>query len=174
MRTEIASRLPKSSTLRLSGQLSLVALLAGLGAGCTGSAFSLKEPVFTGSTANQQAILSGQGGASGPSGYTAPTTGYMGGPGAGVQSNDLPPPPGANATAYAGGAAPAPQAYTPPKPYAASGLPTPVGQVSPAAPTASPPGQTLAQLGAAPTSLNQQAARIDGRGRGGSHTVQSG
>jgi murein DD-endopeptidase MepM/ murein hydrolase activator NlpD len=49
-----------------------------------------------------------------------------------------------------------------------------VGQVAPGR-SASPPGQTLVQLGAKPTTLNQQAARVDGGGKGGgSHTVQSG
>jgi murein DD-endopeptidase MepM/ murein hydrolase activator NlpD len=171
MRTELPFVCRQSRTLRLGGQLSLVALLAGLGAGCSGSPFSLKEPVFTGSTANQQAILSGQaGGSAGASSAYVPT--------AGVQSSDLPPPPGAASPSYtpapAYAAAPSPPPYTPPAPYAAAGLPTPVGQVS-GAPAASPPGQTLAQLGAAPASLNEQAARIGGgSAAGGTHTVQSG
>lgn len=164
MRTMLPLPSMTSRTLKLSGQLSLVALLAGLGAGCTGTS-PLSGPVFTGSTANQQAILSGGGGgAASPAGMSA--GGYQT---AGVQSNDLPPPPGASSAS-------APQAYVPPKPYAAAGLPTPVGQVAPGQ-SASSPGKTLVQLGAAPTTLNQQAASIGGgraAGPGGSHTVQSG
>ena len=71
----------------------------------------------------------------------------------------------------------APSPYTPPKPYSGAGLPTPVGQVASAAPRGnSAPGQTLRQMGSAPTPLNQQAERMDrGRGgSGGSYTVQSG
>ena len=159
MRTMLPLPSMTSRTLKLSGQLSLIALLAGLGAGCSGMS-PLSGPVFTGSTVNQQAILSGGGGgAASPAGVSA--GGYQT---AGVQSNDLPPPAGAAPSASA------PQAYVPPKPYAASGLPTPVGQVA----SASPPGQTLVQLGAKPTTLNQQAAKVGGGGAGGSHTVQSG
>src|SRR5687767_4316749 len=138
-----------SKMLKLGGQLSAMALIAGLGA-CSSSSFNLREPVFTGSTANQQAILSGQPGA-GPAGVST-----------GIQSSDLPPPPGGPAPVYAG--AP-PQGYIPPKPYAAAGLPTPVGQVN-------APGQGLAQLGPAPTSLSEQAPSIGGAS--GTHTVQAG
>src|SRR5687768_12845882 len=93
MRTELSVPAKTSSTTRLCGQLSLLALLAGLG-GCS-SMFSIDEPAFTGSTANQQSIISGQAGA----------RGYAAGPTGGVQVSDLPPPAGAPATAYA---APAP------------------------------------------------------------------
>jgi murein DD-endopeptidase MepM/ murein hydrolase activator NlpD len=95
---------------------------------------------------------------------------------AGVQSNDLAPPAGAPVAAYAPTSAPAP--YKPPEAYAAKGLPTPVGQTSGAvaAPRpANPPGQTLAQLGAPPSSLGAQAAKISGpKASGSTHTVQSG
>src|SRR5688572_6725504 len=94
MRTELSVPAKMSSTTRLCGQLSLLALLAGLGGGCS-SMFSIDEPAFTGSTANQQSIISGQAGANG----------YAAGPTSGVQMSDLPPPAGAPASAYA---APAP------------------------------------------------------------------
>jgi murein DD-endopeptidase MepM/ murein hydrolase activator NlpD len=149
MRTLPSLSRQNSKMLKLGGQLSAMALIAGLGA-CSSSPFNLREPVFTGSTANQQAILSGQPGA-GPAGVST-----------GIQSSDLPPPPGGPAPVYAG--AP-PQGYIPPKPYAAAGLPTPVGQVN-------APGQGLAQLGPAPTSLSEQAPSIGGAS--GTHTVQAG
>ncbi len=149
MRTELSVPAKTSSTTRLCGQLSLLALLAGLGGGCS-SVFSIDEPAFTGSTANQQSIISGQAGA----------RGYAAGPTGGVQVSDLPPPAGAPASAYA---APAPAPYSPPKPYAANGMPTPVGQAA--------AGPTLATMGA-PTTLGHQAAAIGGSS--GTHVVQSG
>jgi murein DD-endopeptidase MepM/ murein hydrolase activator NlpD len=60
---------------------------------------------------------------------------------------------------------PAPQAYTPPQPYDASGLPTPLGQIASSDPQ---------QLGTPPTTLNEQAARIDGGAGAVTHVVQSG
>jgi murein DD-endopeptidase MepM/ murein hydrolase activator NlpD len=190
MRTEIAVPFDLSNMGRASRKLSLLALTAALSAGCS-NMIPLREPVFTGSTANQQQIIAGQtipaNGANpaspaygatayGASGYTQ---------NAGVQSADLPPPPGAQATAYAnapayGAPGAAPQPYTPPKPYAANGLPTPVGQVGnrPAPTNGQTP--TLASLGSPPTTLGDQAVRVDGgtnrsnAGPGGSYTVQSG
>jgi murein DD-endopeptidase MepM/ murein hydrolase activator NlpD len=116
-----------SSTTRLCGQLSLLALLAGLGGGCS-SMFSIDEPAFTGSTANQQSIISGQAG----------SPGYPAGPSSGVQVSDLPPPAGAPASAYA---APDPARYTPP---------TPAGQAA--------AGPTLATMGAPTTLGQQAAS----------------
>ena len=194
-----ASNTPK--TMKLSGRLSLVALLAGLGAGC-GGVVNLPEPIFTGSTSNQQQILASNAGAfAGPApgaGYAesghAPSP-YAGAQTAAVQQSDLPPPGGAPAPAYGQPApaypqmayaapnADAPQPYVPPKPYAANGLPTPVGQVNsvapiPAAPPlpAAPPPVSAAssQLGAPPTTLNQQAAQIGGPAAGGAYVVKSG
>jgi murein DD-endopeptidase MepM/ murein hydrolase activator NlpD len=137
-----------SRTLRIAGQVSLLAIVAGLGAGCT-NLLSIRDPVFTGSTSNQKEILSGA-----PAGYGqyAPVSSGA------VQGTDLPPPAGASASTYAASAAPAPT-YTPPQTYAPP---------QPAAP---------AQLGAPPTSLGEQAARIDGGGMAtgsATHLVQPG
>jgi murein DD-endopeptidase MepM/ murein hydrolase activator NlpD len=144
-------------------RLSFVALLAGLGA-CS-NFDSLRSPVFTGSTANQQQLLSGS---TTPLGnpYAGPQT-------AGVQSSDLPPPPGsAQSPQYASAQTygQTPQPYIPPQGYVATGDPTPVTQLASAT-----PGEM--QLGTAPTSLGEQAARIDRRsprGEGGTHLVQQG
>jgi murein DD-endopeptidase MepM/ murein hydrolase activator NlpD len=155
----------------LSG-MSLFALLAGLGA-CS-NIDSLRSPIFTGSTSNQQQVLSGT---ASPLGNT-----YYGSQTAGVQGADLPPPPGSSqypqyaaapgytpAPAY-GGVQQAPQAYIPPQSYAATGDPTPVTQLASAE-----PGQM--QLGAPPTTLGAQAAHIDRhaqRGTATTHLVQPG
>ena len=146
-------------TIRITGQLSLLALAAGLSAGCS-SFLPIREPIFTGSTANQQQIISGQDASSTPAGYGQ----YAAAPSGGVQGADLPPPAGATSSAYAALPA-APQAYAPPAP------PPPVVQApAPTAPTAPP-----LQLGAPPASLNEQAARIaPPAGSGGVHVVQSG
>ncbi len=64
---------------RLLGQAAAVAVLAGFGAACSADAMRVKEPLFTGSTANQRAII---GNAQAASGGTA------------VARADLPPPPG--------------------------------------------------------------------------------
>jgi murein DD-endopeptidase MepM/ murein hydrolase activator NlpD len=155
MRTELS--VTKSRTIKLTGQLSLIALLAGLGSACS---MIPREPIFTGSTSNQQAIMSGSAGqASSPAGYGA----YAGQSG-GVQSNDLPPPAGVSAPAYA--SAPAP--YSPPKPYAAPGMQAPVGQVASLAPESrSAPERTR---GAPPSTLGEQAGKISGS----TYVVQSG
>jgi murein DD-endopeptidase MepM/ murein hydrolase activator NlpD len=138
-----------SNAAKLAGRLSLLAAIAALGA-CS-NFNGLRSPVFTGSTNQNQIISSPQ-----PVAY-APTTG------GGVQSGDLPPPVGASNPTYAAAPQPAaPQPYTPPS---ADGLPKPLGQMASAEPT---------QLGAPPTTLNQQAASIGGGGTGSVHTVQSG
>ncbi|HEX2256273.1 MAG TPA: M23 family metallopeptidase [Afifellaceae bacterium] len=111
--------------------MGLLALAAGLG-GCS-SMFRVDEPAFTGSTANQQSIITHQAGA----------RSYAAAPANGVQVSDLPPPAGAPASAYM--AAPAPAPYTPPRPQAA--------------PAHAP---SLATMGAPPTTLGHQAAAIGG------------
>ncbi len=157
-----------SSTARsitLATKLSLVALLAGLGA-CSNLG-SLRSPVFTGSTNNQKQIISST---QSPLGNT-----YYGSA-AGVQGNDLPPPPGsAAAPQYAsaqpgyGASGPGPQPYIPPQAYAATGEPTQLASAP-----SSPRSQ---QRGAPPTTLGQQAAHIERHapsGAGTTHLVQSG
>jgi murein DD-endopeptidase MepM/ murein hydrolase activator NlpD len=62
---------------RLLMQAAAIAVLAGLGAACSADATRIREPFFTGSTPNQQAIIGG-----------AQQTGPV------VASADLPPPPG--------------------------------------------------------------------------------
>jgi murein DD-endopeptidase MepM/ murein hydrolase activator NlpD len=153
-----------SNSVALTGKLGLLALLAALGA-CS-NFDSLRSPVFTGST-NQAAIINGQSDASmSPLGNT-----YVGPQSAGIQGGDLPPPPGAppqQAYASAPQGYAAPQAYTPPQGYTANGDPMPVGQFASAEP---PP----VRRGAPPTTLGEQAARIDGpRGGSGTHLVQPG
>ncbi len=157
----------KSIPLRIS----LVALLVGLGA-CS-NIDALRAPVFTGSTNNQQQILSGT---------TSPLgNAYIGPQTAGIQGADLPPPQGASqypqyaaAPAYAPSAyAPAqspPQPYTPPGGYTANAAPTPVAQLASAEPG-------TIQRGAPPTTLNEEAARIESRkphGAATTHLVQPG
>ena len=119
-------------TTRLSGHLSLVALLAGLGAGCAGIS-PMNAPIFTGSTANQQAILSAEGG-------SAP--GYQT---AGVQGSPLPPPPGVAQSAYSGHQPQAPS--IPPQLRAPEGLPARVGQVGAGGGSASSGGSYSVQPG---------------------------
>src|SRR5690606_34164566 len=58
MRTELSVPFQTSKKISFAGQISLIALLAGLGAGCS-NVLPMREPIFTGSTANQQQILSG-------------------------------------------------------------------------------------------------------------------
>jgi murein DD-endopeptidase MepM/ murein hydrolase activator NlpD len=155
MSSQVSLTFTHARIVRTAGQLSVVALLAGLGGGCSGI-FPIKEPIFTGSTANQQEIISGQAG-SAPAGYGQ----YAGAaPMGGVQGADLPPPPGAAPLTQQQPSA-APQPYTPPASYAAA---------QPSAP---------AQLGAPPVGLNEQAVRIDGGPKpagsaGGTHLVQAG
>ena len=59
MRTAMFLPANSPATVKLAGQLSMVAVIAGLGAGCVGG-IPFREPMFTGSTANQQRIMSGQ------------------------------------------------------------------------------------------------------------------
>jgi murein DD-endopeptidase MepM/ murein hydrolase activator NlpD len=153
MRTAIPFPFEKSRRIRLGTQLGLVALFAGMTAACSGIPF--REPMFTGSTANQRQIISGQ-----PA--PAPAAGVQV---ASVQANDLPPPPGAPASTYAA-APPPPAPYTPPPAQAAPGMPTPLGQVATA------PAPALQTMGAPSTTLNQQAASVGGGS--GSHVVQPG
>jgi murein DD-endopeptidase MepM/ murein hydrolase activator NlpD len=155
MRTAIPFPFEKSRRIRLGMQLGLVALFAGMTAACSGIPF--REPMFTGSTANQRQIISGQ-----PA--SAPVPGVQT---ASVQATDLPPPPGAPSSTYAA-APPPPAPYTPPPAYAAPGMPTPLGQVA----TAPAPAPQLQTMGTPPATLNQQAASIGGAS--GSHVVQPG
>ena len=155
-----------SEAATLCGRLSLIAFVAALGA-CS-NFNSLRSPVFTGSTANQQSVINNQAVAYAPSG--------------GIQGADLPPPGGSTmAPAYA--SAPpaytppsayasegAPQPYTPPAGYAADGLPMPIGQLATGQSAAPAP----VQRGAPPTTLGEQASRIGGAGGGAAHTVQAG
>jgi murein DD-endopeptidase MepM/ murein hydrolase activator NlpD len=154
MRT-VSSSVLSSKAAALCGRLGLLALVAALGA-CS-NFNGLRSPLFTGSTGSQQPA--------------ATQVAYA--PTGGVQSADLAPPVGAaGAPAYASAQAPAyaaaPQPYTPPAAYAANGLPKPVGQLA-AAPQAGP-----AEIGSPPTTLGQQAARIEGTRGGATHTVQAG
>ena len=68
---------------RILGQAAVIAVLAGMGAACSGDAMRVREPFFTGSTANQREII---GGAGQP--MPAPL------PAGGVASSSLPPPVG--------------------------------------------------------------------------------
>ncbi|MBK1624913.1 M23 family metallopeptidase [Afifella marina] len=123
-------------------RISALALITGLGAGCSADAIRLTEPIYTGSTANQQQTISAQANA-----YQAPQ--QFAAPSPAVQSRQLPPPSGGYQTAYnyPGSAgtqqsyssaptsypqqqASAPKPYTPPKPYAPSGMPKPLGKVT--------------------------------------------
>jgi murein DD-endopeptidase MepM/ murein hydrolase activator NlpD len=154
-------RLPQN-TIALSGRLSVVALLLGIGA-CSNFG---RSPTFTGST-NQREIISAQ-----------PAVGstYTGGGGysGGVQAAELPPPSGVvSPPAYASASQPRPQAYTPP---------------SASAPASPPPTQLASleqgprHLGAPPSTLGEQASRFQRSSAGSSgssggqttHVVQSG
>ena len=113
MRLELSVANPTSPMARLRVQASALAFVAGLG-GCS-SMFNFDEPLFTGSTANQKEIISGDtAAASAPSGS--------------IRQADLLPPPGGQTTPNTQPTASAPEPYVPPKPYAASGLPTPLGK----------------------------------------------
>lgn len=149
----VSSDFPHMNVVRFTGViLGLGLVLAWLG-GCS-NFDGLRSPVFTGST-NQEQIIAGNGQT--PLGGT-----YVAGAStAGVQSGDLPPPPG-SAPAYAS----APQPYTPPQSYAATGDPVPVGQLASADST---------QRGAPPTTLNQQAKHMRAASpSAGTHLVQPG
>ncbi len=134
----------------------LLAAATGLAAGCSADATRLIGPQFTGSTANQQAIIGGNRQYATPA-YTSP---YPSAPvqaaavSSGVVRQPLPPqssntvptyqtaaytPPAASVTPVAS----APKPYTPPANYDA------------------PAPRSLAPRSLAPQSLNQQAARIE-------------
>jgi murein DD-endopeptidase MepM/ murein hydrolase activator NlpD len=153
----LSSRLPQN-TITLSGRLSLVALLLGVGA-CSNFG---RSPIFTGST-NQREIISAQPDMA--SGYAA-GGGYSGG----VQAAELPPPSGSvPVPAYASATQPRPQAYTPPSESGVASPPTQLASL----------GQEPRQIGAPPSTLGEQASRIQrpsGGGSGGAstHLVQSG
>ena len=73
---------------RILGQAAAIAVLAGMGAACSGDATRIREPFFTGSTPNQRDIIPG-----GPSQPMPPPP-----PAGGVASSALPPPAGATAS----------------------------------------------------------------------------
>ena len=152
MSRALSRSLAVSRTLRFAGQISVLALVAGLGAGCT-NLLPIREPIFTGSTANQKEILAGQSQAA-PAGYGQ----YAPASSGAVQGTDLPPPAGVSASTYAAAPPPPPQTYTQPQTYT--------------------PPQASMQLGAPPSSLGEQAARIDGGGGmaagTATHLVQAG
>jgi len=87
---------------RLLSQVAAVAVLAGMGAGCSGDVSRFREPFFTGSTDNQRQIISDQ-----P--MPAPVAVADGA----VSKRDLPPPAGVS-PAYAMAAAPVDPAPTSP------------------------------------------------------------
>ena len=110
----------------------VLALVAGLAAGCSADAIRLTEPIFTSSTNNRQ---SGQQLAQAQPVPPRPTGGVYASNNA-IESRQLPQPSGANgqpvqtAAANTGYAAPretGPRPYTPPKEYVASGSPKPLG-----------------------------------------------
>jgi len=111
--------------------VSALALLAGAGAACSTSAVRLSEPVFTGSTSNQQQLI-GQAAEPQPSyalaANPAPQPSYALAPSQGVARERLAP-------------IAAPQAPSAPQTYAASGLPQPVGPVVRARPAAYAPAE---------------------------------
>ena len=109
-----------------------LAVFAGLGAGCSADAVRLTDPLFTSSTQNQQSIVSGpaySGNYRQPA-PPAPTNVAAARP-SDSQRQPLPEPPGQAyrpvQTAAVQPTSSRPQPYTPPKPYAASGQPTPLG-----------------------------------------------
>ena len=153
----------------------LLAAATGLAAGCSSDAMRLVGPEFTGSTANQRAIVGNNAQYATPA-YTNP---YPSVPAQSATANSvvrqpLPSQPiGAvsnyETATYTPPTAPVasgPKPYTPPKPYAANGMPTPLG--------------TAAKNALAPQTLNQQAARIARPAPsaivqpGGTYRVQSG
>jgi murein DD-endopeptidase MepM/ murein hydrolase activator NlpD len=115
----------------------VLAVFAGFGAGCSADAVRLTEPLFTSSTANQRSIV--------PQTPVPPRPTNIASANSGVIERQPLPQPGAapGAPSYST-AAPAPvqtaearpKPYTPPKPYAASGQPKPLGVV---------PARTVAQ-----------------------------
>jgi len=150
----------------------LLAATAALGAGCSSDATRLVGPAFTGSTANQQAIINKNAQYATPA-YTnpyPPTSVQAATASSGVVSQPLPPQPSGTVStyqtaAYTPPAAPVsggPKPYTPPKTYAARTAPV------------------ATDKSLAPQSLDQQAARITRTARpaavkpGGTYRVQSG
>ena len=157
----------------------LLATAAGLAAGCSSDAMRLTGPAFTGSTANQQAVIANSAQYATPA-YTTP---YPSVPAqsatasSGVVQQPLPAQPAGTVSTYetatytpptapVAPAASGPKPYTPPKPNAANGVSKPLGAAT--------------VKGRAPQTLNQQAARI-ARQRpsaktqpGGTYRVQSG
>lgn len=112
-----------------------LALVAGLGAGCSADAVRLTDPIFTSSTTNQQSVISGQQSASRQPVPPRPTTGAYAN-NSQIDRRPLAQPSGSNAqtvqTARANPvssvpAAAGPKPYTPPKSYVASGKPMPLG-----------------------------------------------
>lgn len=163
----------------------LLAAVAGLAAGCSSDATRLAGPAFTGSTANQQAIIGNNAQYATPA-YTSP---YRSAPAqiatanGGVVRQPLPPRPIDTVSTYrkatytpqaaptapaapAASVASAPRPYTPPKPYPATSTPTQL--------------DAAAANSLAPQTLNQQAARIARKAPpatvrpGGTYRVQSG
>ena len=119
----------------------MLALVAGLGAGCSADAIRLSDPIFTSSTSNQKAIISGQRTARNQPVPPKPTTGGHAGSqyaaNSQIESRPLPQPSGANPQPMqTARAATGPKPYTPPK-YEASGQPKPIGTL-PVNATASP------------------------------------
>lgn len=108
----------KHSQSRSLLRFGVLAVFAGLGAGCSADAVRLTDPLFTSSTSNQRAIVPPQ-----------PTNIAKAGGGT-IQRQPLPEPgyrpaqPAPVQTAEV-----RPQPYTPPKPYAASGQPKPLGRL---------------------------------------------
>ncbi len=123
-----------------------LALVGSLFAGCSADVARLTDPIYTGSTSNQQQIIGGQ-----PAGDLNPY------PPAAARSTALPP----AGTPVASQAQPP---YQPPKPYAAAGMTAPVGPVAqPAYPQAqAQPAQLVAAAPRAPASgsiINDRAPR---------------
>lgn len=138
-------------------RLGLLAAAAGLAAGCSSDAVRLSKPAFTGSTANQQAIIGGGSQYATPAYSPVYTNRYPSMAmqnatvNSGIVRQPLAPQPAGTVSTYEPATYPpqvvsAPKPYTPPAPYAARGMPMPLG--------------TDATTAQAPRTLNQQAARI--------------
>ena len=164
MRIPVPAQAVRSQWVRALGKLSVVGIVAGLAAGCSTSMFQLSEPVFTGSTPNQQQILASQAGSPGgavPPYAAPPVPPYAVAQGSAVYRQALPAP---AASAYSPAGTPQPiaalpQPYTSPKPYAAGGPPTPAGRVA-SAPAAFAPPPLPVRRGMPPTTLAEQARSI--------------
>jgi murein DD-endopeptidase MepM/ murein hydrolase activator NlpD len=175
MRNSPSTRIHPAKPVRLA-RFGLLAAAAGLAAGCSADATRMVGPAFTGSTANQQAII-GSGAQYATPAYANPypsTPVQTATANSGVVQQPLPANPTGPASTYqtatytppAAPVASAPKPYTPPEPHAANASPTPLG--------------TAAKNALAPQTLNQQAARIAKPARsikaqpGGTYRVQSG